>query len=48
MIRDDGLSSLLLIFLCIYNFMLVFCEKWNIIEFEATNQYASKYFEYMI
>ena len=29
---------LLLIFLCIYIFMLVFCEKWNIIMLEVTNK----------
>ena len=35
-------------FLCIYIFMLVFCEKWNIMEFEATNQFAPRYGESMI
>ena len=28
-------------FLCIYIFMLVFCEKWNIIWLETANKFVS-------
>ena len=35
------MKKLQLIFLCIFNFMLVFCEKWNIIWLETANKSAS-------
>ena len=37
---EEG-NVLILAFFSIYIFMLVFCEKWNIIRFEASNYFAS-------